>query len=217
MKSNPENLTFDRGYHIYRWKGRRVPSVTQILDMAGEIDKTYFTEEAARRGTMVHQAIAEQLRYGPDWRLGKNTEDVAIMEPYMRAWDEFCIPWLGNAVSEQKFYSVRHGFAGTFDLYFSEEKTLVDIKTGHAPKWGELQLGGYVIGARTLGYRPIKSSILELRNDGTHDIIWSSCGPTTLARKFLDIWEPIKRDLRFAEICSSGEERGDGQDREGVR
>jgi hypothetical protein len=52
-------FTFDAEGHVYADFKGRVPSITQLLNQAGEIDDTWFTEESSERGRHVHQLTAE--------------------------------------------------------------------------------------------------------------------------------------------------------------
>ena len=55
-------LTFDKSNHIYHWNGKQLPSVTEILEKTGWIDKTWFTDDARNRGTATHEAIRLYLQ-----------------------------------------------------------------------------------------------------------------------------------------------------------
>ena len=54
MAVTPAGLTLDRETHTYRMHGRVVPSVTQMLNSAGQIDTQWYTAESSKRGTDVH-------------------------------------------------------------------------------------------------------------------------------------------------------------------
>ena len=63
--------TFDESTHTYRIGDKTVPSVTQVLDEVGWIDKSWFTPEGAARGTEVHRVLAaldrgEECSYDAD-------------------------------------------------------------------------------------------------------------------------------------------------------
>lgn len=50
------SLTFDADLHLYRDENGVVrPSVTGLLERAGLVDDSFFTEEGRHRGTVVHQ------------------------------------------------------------------------------------------------------------------------------------------------------------------
>lgn len=82
--------TFDSGNHAYRDEaGRWVPSLTQVLKLQGLSDYSGINpevlENAARRGTEVHELAAAYNEYGdvdPTWI----TEETA---PYFNAYMDF--------------------------------------------------------------------------------------------------------------------------------
>jgi hypothetical protein len=51
-------IAFDPRTHEYRVNGRVRSSVTQLLKLAGYIDASFYTPEAAERGTRVHATTA---------------------------------------------------------------------------------------------------------------------------------------------------------------
>src|SRR4051812_31758875 len=63
----PSGLAFDPVEHRYWLDDRPVPSVTQVLAGAGLVDYTFCREWARERGSLVHKAIAIELREGLDW------------------------------------------------------------------------------------------------------------------------------------------------------
>lgn len=132
-------LTFQEKDHVYRWDGKIVPSVTQILPK----QKLFFVhpetlEKARREGNENHSSIE---RY---YREGKIDSDyVKIFSSFMGEFKDFAS--LGELLyCEHSFYSKRYGFAGTPDLVF--ENGILDIKRTHSDsKLRALQLAGYFI------------------------------------------------------------------------
>ena len=59
------DLTYNEEFHCYRYKGKIIPSVTQLLD-----DGTYvgipedILESARLRGTLIHKEIEDYLKHG---------------------------------------------------------------------------------------------------------------------------------------------------------
>lgn len=49
---------FDAGLHEYYLEGVLVPSITQMIEMAGLVESDYYTEESRVRGTAVHDLTA---------------------------------------------------------------------------------------------------------------------------------------------------------------
>lgn len=105
-------LDFDEETHTYRFKGRVVPSVTQILfDMGCISEFSTWSEFARDRGTKVHQACALL----PD-RLDWSTVDARIV-PYVMSFQEWLkVGWINIMAQEQRGYNQELGYAGTLDL-----------------------------------------------------------------------------------------------------
>ena len=141
-------LTFDEPTHTYRFGGKVVPSVTQVLACAASFG--FVTQEqleaAQRRGTYTHQMCElsdleelddEAEKDGPHW-------------PRLLAWRAFCRDYGANwSAIESVGYSKAHGFAGTVDRRGVLEKVgtdrfILDIKTSAAigKTWG-LQTSAY--------------------------------------------------------------------------
>ena len=128
-------LTFREDTHEYRWNGKIVPSVTQILgglySFAGV--PIEVLEAARERGTDVHRAC--QFYDEGDLDEDSLTDDV---RGYLAGWKAFlrdCAPVFGEI--EQPVYHPTMGFAGTPDrndvefLYQGErlQGAQIDIKT----------------------------------------------------------------------------------------
>lgn len=110
-----EILTFDQPSHTYRYGGRVVPSVTQILkavfpDVYAGIP-SHIIERKAQLGTAVHRAVELELLGQLDY-----SELHAEVEPYFVSW----LTWWndrdhGAYRPEHKFYSPL-GYAGQIDF-----------------------------------------------------------------------------------------------------
>ena len=134
-------ITFDESRHEYRLHGKVVPSVTQILRDAGVIDATWFTQDAAERGTRVHHAI-HRSDMGID--CGSITDEVL---PYLCAWREFVeVAGVKIMASEKRVWSSRLRYAGTLDKYakVGAKSIVIDIKTGPVMPWCALQTAAYM-------------------------------------------------------------------------
>lgn len=142
-------LTFDEPTHTYRYDGRVVPSVTQVLEHMCRFE--FVTREelelAGRRGTYVHQ-----LTHLSDLdELDDETESQGEHWPRLLAWRTFCADYGANfSALEQQGYSHLFGFAGTVDRRATLEKVsltdrwILDVKSSEArgATWG-LQLAAY--------------------------------------------------------------------------
>lgn len=130
-------LTFDPETHIYRLDGEVMPSVTQVLQEAGLIDASWFTEYARTRGTAVHAAC----HYCDEGDLDESTLDAVIL-PYLEGWRKFK-EWLKEPFFdiEKPLVDTTWRYAGTPDRVTSCQ--IVDLKTGQeSDTWG-IQLAAY--------------------------------------------------------------------------
>lgn len=131
--------------HEYKMSGRKVFSVTQIIKGAGLYGEAgnFYNAASAEKGKFIHEAC--ELYDKGD--LEEQSLDEKLV-PYLDAWKAFRkqMP-VEFAVIEQPFFSLEHGFAGTIDRAWFENKkgVVADIKTGAVPDWVSIQLAGYAI------------------------------------------------------------------------
>lgn len=166
-------LTLEESTHRYRYHGAPVSGVTEILQGAGIIDPTWYTEESRIRGQHVHQA-AHYL----------DEDDLALesvrpeIRPYLDGYIAFrrasgFIPLL---LEQRVIHSL--GFAGTLDRVglLNNRLVLADIKSGGVPKWARIQTGGYDLaleemiraGLIKLAGFPEAHFAIQLPGDGTY-------------------------------------------------
>ena len=142
------SLTFDAGPHEYRWDGRVVPSVTQLIkpytaDTLRFVDPAKL-ERARQMGVAVHLMVELHL-------LRELASIPAWQEPYMDAWlrfeqeQEFAV-----IATETKLYHPTMGYAGTPDLIGTlkasrRRPAVIDLKRS---LWA-----GRAIGLQTSGYK----------------------------------------------------------------
>lgn len=134
-------LTFDAEKHEYRIDGRRVPSVTQVLQGAGLIDTRWFNDEARMRGTYVAQAT----QFYDEGTLDYDALDDEL-KPYVMAWERFLVQ--SDAQVENVEMMVIHPsrrYAGTLDriIVLNRQRWVLDIKTGSKAAWHGLQTIAY--------------------------------------------------------------------------
>jgi hypothetical protein len=170
-------LHFNEENHIYTidMEGQtlQLPSVTQILRFVSrEIYSdvpAHILENAADRGTRVHEAIEMSAKFG--WM----EADTDIM-PYMLAYQE----WEKEhgfkvLASEYKMYHSTRLYAGTADVLFfdGDDLCLMDIKTTKTILEGltTAQLYGYTEALKSHGVEVVRAYILHLKNDSTFDWI----------------------------------------------
>ncbi len=162
------SLTFDADTHTYTKDGRVLPSVTQILQGAGIVDTTWFTEEAAWRGSIVHRCC--HLDDEGDLEEGTVPEEA---RGYLDAWRLF------KAQVPMNFISIEHPlcsglYAGTPDR--DAEWAVIDIKTGAILPWVGLQLAAYselIRQEAPLATRPVAAFhryAVRLGKDGRYNV-----------------------------------------------
>mgnify|MGYP001575772267 CR=1 FL=1 len=137
-------VVFDPINHTYTLDGKVYPSVTQIIDAADLIDDRWYTTFAATKGTYVAEATAFDDR----GVLDESSVDAVIL-PYIEAWRKFrrdsgYVP----LEIESPIVNTDFGFAGPPDRargMWSGRPIGLDIKTGVAEDWHDVQVGGYSI------------------------------------------------------------------------
>lgn len=163
-----ESLSFEPTTHTYCVEGRKVPSVTQVLEPYTGLDYVdrRALEDARIRGTLVHAAI-HRLNV-----LGQLEAAELAQAPYINAWLDF-VSETGATVllSERRVYSEKYGYAGTLDsvLLRDSREGLYDVKTGVVPKTVGPQTAAYLQALREQdGIRWRSRYCVQLREDGTY-------------------------------------------------
>jgi hypothetical protein len=170
-----EGLYFDEPSHRYWLDGVELPSVTQVLAIAGLTDWSHCGEWARERGSVVHKAIHLELTGGLDWSTLPES-----LHPYVSA-ELQAIQDLGAEVvaSEVRIVSKLYGYAGTLDRVVRINGRLVlwDTKTGPiVPAYG-LQTAAYVEAIHEMqpdflgGQRIERRYALRLNADGTYELL----------------------------------------------
>ena len=162
---------------MYTIAGRRVPSVTEILSLAGVVDFSGVPEEmlakAAERGRLAHRITAEI-----DQAQGEPPFVPEELRGYVDAWMRFRVDTGFTAsLIEHALVNHEHRYAGTLDRYgmVGSVPWLIDLKTSAAiPRWVGLQLAGYELALRpTLAAAEaarVKRAAVRLRPDGTYSL-----------------------------------------------
>lgn len=143
-------LTFDPVEHRYAWKGARVPSVTQIIASALGDPFANVPEHVLAHKRAIGQAAHLACHLDDAGEL----DDESVHEevrPYLEAWRAFRREFPARVfVSEQPFYTVAHGYAGTPDRavlieppYAAAWIAVVDLKTGLPGAAAALQTAAY--------------------------------------------------------------------------
>lgn len=128
-KWKPDILTFNAASHVYTYDGIRIPSATQVMELAGITKKYEGDKWYGERGTAVHLACKLLNEGTLDW----TTLDPQI-EPFVRCYEQFRAAQPRRIVwNEQPAACTELGFACTPDLIVEMEAgtyAVVDLKTG---------------------------------------------------------------------------------------
>ena len=132
------SFRFDEAEHAYYLDGKRIPSITQLLDAGGLVNgAAYFTEESRRRGTEVHQLCA-------DYDMGA-LDPLTVTSnrrPYLMAYVAACsaLKPTWDAIEEADVHPA-HGFAGRTDRvgFVLNRQTVAEIKSAAKAKHHAIQ------------------------------------------------------------------------------
>lgn len=125
--SRPTDFRFDPEAHEYWLNGRRLPSVTEVLNDL--VDYSRVAPEVLEHKRQVGEALHEAIALGDDLDMG--SLDPAV-EPYYAAWQRFVSETGYEPLEfEQQGYHETYYFAGTWDQIgtFNGKLALPDIKT----------------------------------------------------------------------------------------
>lgn len=175
-------LEFDAASHTYRYAGKVIPSVTQIISALGLYEFDFVSREtlrvAAERGRIVHQCI--------EWYEAGEL-DVDSIDDELRGYFDAYLACKADGIlpkpdaTECRVFSKTYGYAGTLDQLFAG--WINDIKTGDPDPAHGLQLSAYWLALYGLMNKPNRLTGTYLRRDGTYKIvdypyepqIWLSC------------------------------------------
>lgn len=184
-------LTLDPEKHQYAVDGKPVHGVSKILHAAGLIDATWLSEEALKRGSIVHQTIEFYLT--PEE--GELNEDnlhpnvAGYLKAFKKAERELGLKverdGRGQPFVEYKTLHPMLGYAGTIDYVGrrgGEEAVpiIVDIKSGSPDDWHPIQLAAYAL---TFTETRVLRANLYVQADGNYR--WFE----RTDRKDFDLWK----------------------------
>lgn len=166
-------LEFDGPSHTYTLNGRRVPSVTEVLEPYSGLEwvRPELVQAAADFGHNVH--VACDL-YDAD-ELDHEALDPALT-PYVDAWDRFQRDTGAVAIeSELAVYSRTLRYAGTLDRIMAlgrKERVQIDIKTSTGvPRTVGAQTAAYENCYREMFGRKLQGRYCcHLKPDGTYKL-----------------------------------------------
>lgn len=171
MEMNPlhlPELTFDDGPHIYRLDGVEIPSVTSLMEPLSRSEyakiDAHTLERAAKRGTSVHFAIENWLKFGID---DSEPEFHGYMDAFLDWYEKFNPEIIG---SEVRVYHKLFRYAGTIDILakIGGKVTLIDTKTTSRliEKNCRVQTEGYAQACSSHGFAIEDKHILLLNAKG---------------------------------------------------
>ena len=138
-----EAPSFDPETHQYRVDGEKVLSVTQVLNVCGLIDDTWYTEEGGQRGQAIHLATQLYDEDDLDWE-SVSPEISSYLDAYRKFRQEVSFE---PDLIEHPLYSPTYRYAGTPDRtgIMNGENVIFEIKSGQKAKWHQLQTAGYAL------------------------------------------------------------------------
>ncbi len=163
-------VDFEAATHTYRVAGRKVPSVTQVLEGVGLTDFSHVAPDvlahAQDRGTKVHQACALLVRGELEW-----SSVADEIEGYVRAADSFLRHHHSFSAEyvEHPFYEPHARYCGTIDLAgrMAALRTVIDFKSGSEFAAAKYQLAAY---GNAIGY--YHRAVVKLSSDGKYKLHW---------------------------------------------
>ena len=163
-----KGFDFDEEKHLYTLNGVKLPSVTEIMKPLADKEYKAVSEEvlnhAAKRGTAVHNAIENWIKYEID---DISEENRGYFNSFLKWWTENTPELVG---SEIRAYHRRLMYAGTVDLlcYIGGKLTLVDYKTTYTvlEKNCAVQLEAYNQMLKSFGICVERKMILHLTKTG---------------------------------------------------
>lgn len=160
--------------NLYRVHGQRVPSVTEVLELAGVRTLPDVPSSLLEHKRMIGAEVHDWCQMMDEGMCGVDEIDDPEVENYVRAYTRFLTD-LGPTLvgAEQTVINDTYRYAGTLDRRFrfgagaGEVAALVDLKCGQPAPWTGLQLAGYEMCIP----EPHRRYALWLRNDRTYRLI----------------------------------------------
>lgn len=163
-------IQFCEETHTYALDGKRLPSVTQVLDLLDPFYSTPSGIEAGIRGTIVHDAC----QYHDENQL----DESAVPEDctgYLRAWQKFRAECPFEVIATELILAHKtHLYGARIDRIVSRGCLMVlDIKSGAERAIHKLQLAAYCAAYESwTGNKIKKAACVYVRADGTYTVRW---------------------------------------------
>ena len=166
---NLPELTFEEKTHRYILNNElEIPSVTKIMELLsykeyGMIDQRIL-DNAANRGTIVHNAIENFIKYGIDYT---DPEFQGYIDGFLDWWKQEDPKVIGSEI--RTFHRIL-SYGGTIDLVaeIGGKVTMVDYKTTYrlVERNCRVQLEAYAQALKSHGINIERKMILHLSKDG---------------------------------------------------
>ncbi len=136
---------FDEKEHVYTYAGIQMPSVNQLLALAGVKPggkPAYISADVWDRASKFGKTSHKMLEFYDEGFLIEDGLDHNLL-PVLNAWKEVRGAFGITAFTEVELatYSLKRWYAGTIDRVWREN--VIDIKTGMVNDSDWFQLGGY--------------------------------------------------------------------------
>lgn len=161
------SLEFQKEGHIYKYDGRIVPSVTQVLEPLVDYSMvpSWRLDLAAERGTYVHKLI--EL-----YEFETLDEYDQELKPYLDAWIQFLADTgFVSDLIEYRVYHPQYKYAGQIDRigHIRKKMILIDVKTTAIvmPSVGP-QVAAYREAWASEAYQIDERWVVQLKPDGTY-------------------------------------------------
>lgn len=167
-----EDFDYNHDEHLYRLGGMVIPSITQTLKLMGFVDKRYFSEATATRGTHVHLACQFLVEKNLNWE----SVDESI-RPRVETFGRFLEEMRPELIfAEIPLHHSLYRFGGTPDLFvkMNGELCVIDIKSGKAKLAAKLQTAAQKLlieQMRNYQHGQIKRFALELPEKGNYKLV----------------------------------------------
>ena len=188
-------IEYDENKHWYYLDGKRIPSVTQILSFLN--DYSFVNQErieySRNFGTGVHLACelidTDNLAELPE-----------IYNPYVNSWNKFVEDFKPNIIEVEKLvYSEKYRFAGKADriMKIGNKLIVADIKSGAKNPVHALQLAGYEIALKEMGYKINSRMAIYLKENNYYLQEFRDIYDTTIFLSALNIYNwKINNNIR---------------------
>lgn len=170
------NGTFEENGHVYRdVQGRKVLSVTQVLQFMGLVNYDFVREERLRRKSQIGIAVHRGVQYLAEKRLDWDTVDETAMgyvvgaESWMQAMNfrSQKQEQAGIATINGMSYGYAYDHLGSMIYERRERQVILDLKTcvASSPSWS-LQTAGYGLAESPQAPAAYLRVVLQLFPDG---------------------------------------------------